>query len=61
MTELTKRSTVRITHGNRSGELAKVIYVRMAPPNYSNIKAASLLCLDGRQAIYPVEQFEKVS
>ncbi len=50
---------VIIQTGNRKGETGRVIYVRMAPPDYAEVAACSVLCLDGRQSIYPVEDLKK--
>jgi len=57
---LTKGSAVRILKGDRTGQVAIVNYIRMAPPDFANIEVASLVCLDGRQSIYPIEHFEKI-
>ncbi len=60
MSEIQAGDTVEILSGNRKGERGKVIYVRMAPPNYSRVEACSVLCLDFNSAIYPARELKKV-
>lgn len=51
--------SVIIQTGTRKNETGKVAYVRMGPPSFSKVIACSVLCLDGRAVIYPVENLKK--